>query len=145
MSTCTFFGHRECPIEIKEKLRAEIEKLILQGVDVFYVGHQGHFDGYAHSILKELSARYPHIIYTVILAYLPTERKDAMDYSDTMFPEGMESVPPRFAISHRNRWMLEHSDICVCYIHHTWGGAYQFALQAKRNGKKIINLGNLQI
>ena len=29
---------------------------------------------------------------------------------NTLLPEGIENVPPRFAISWRNKWMLERSD-----------------------------------
>ena len=62
-------------------------------------------------------------------------------YSDTMVPEGVETVLPRFAISWRNKWMLDHADIVVTYITHSWGGAAQFAELAKRMGKRVVELG----
>ena len=53
MAACTFFGHRDCPESIKLKLREVLVDLITNhGVDMFYVGHQGQFDAYAHSELK---------------------------------------------------------------------------------------------
>jgi len=57
-----------------------------------------------------------------------------------MLPEGIETVHPRFAISWRNKWMIEQSDYVVTYITHSWGGAAQFAEKAKRQKKGIINL-----
>ena len=62
------------------------------------------------------------------------------DYSDTMLPEGTETVHPRFAISWRNKWMIKQSDYVVTYITHSWGGAVQFAEMAERQKKTVINL-----
>ena len=60
--------------------------------------------------------------------------------SDTMLPEGIESVHPRYAISWRNNWMLQQSDYVVTYITHSWGGAAQYAAKAARQGKIVVNL-----
>ena len=143
MSVCTFFGHSYCPEAIKPRLRETLVNLIeTQGVDVFYVGNHGDFDRMTRSLLRELSAQYPHIRYAVVLAYVPQKRDefDQRDWSDTMLPEGIERVPPRFAISWRNRWMLDRADIVVTYITHGWGGAAQYAEMAERQGKTIIRL-----
>ena len=141
--TCTFFGHRDYPSSIKSKLREVLVDLIENHfVDMFYVGRQGAFDGIVHSILKELVSVYPHIRYAVVLERMPQKRDefDTRDYSDTMLPEGIETVHPRFAISWRNKWMIKHSDYVVTYITHSWGGAAQFAENAKRQEKLVINL-----
>ena len=141
MSVCTFFGHRDCPSSIKPKLREVLIDLIENhAVDMFYVGQRGAFDGIVRSVLKELASLYPHIRYAVVLERLPP--KDARNYSDTMLPEGIETVHPRFAISWRNNWMLKQSDYVVTYITHSWGGAAQFAEKAERQKKTILRLGN---
>ena len=143
MSVCTFFGHRDCPESIKPKLREVLVDLITKhDVDMFYVGHQGQFDAYAHSELKKLKREYPQINYAVVLAYMPGKKTEYDDYSDTMLPEGIESVHPNYAISWRNNWMLKQSDYVVTYITHTWGGAVQFAEKAKRAGKTVRELAN---
>lgn len=139
------FGHRECWDLDPNKLRTAIEKLIHNGVDTFYVGNQGQFDAVVYGVLRQLSIKYPCIRYAVVLAYLPTKKREYDDCSDTIYPEGVENGPPKFAIVRRNRWLLEVSDYCLCYINHTWGGAYQFAMQAKRQGKTVINLCDLII
>lgn len=143
---CTFFGHRNCPSSIREKLRAVLVELIEERhVDQFYVGRQGAFDSMARSVLRELEECYPHICYSVVLERLPGRRDEAVwDFSDTIFPEGLETVPPRWAISQRNRWMLKHADYVVTYIAHSWGGAAQFAEQALRQKKQVINLAELR-
>ena len=142
---CTFFGHHDCPGSIKPKLREVLINLIENHtVDMFYVGQQGAFDGIVRSVLKELVSVYPHIRYAVVLDRLPSKRDefDTRDYSDTMLPEGIEAVHPRFAISWRNKWMIKQSDYVVTYITHSWGGAAQFAELAKRQEKIVFPLHN---
>lgn len=62
---------------------------------------------------------------------MPGKRNRYDDHSDTIFPEGIESVHPYYAISWRNNWMLKQSDYVVTSITHSWGGAEQFARRAK--------------
>ena len=142
MAVCTFFGHRDCPASIKPILRAVVVELIEQhGVDRFFVGRQGAFDAMAHSVLQELAEVHPHISYAGVLERLPEPRDKAVwDFSDTIFPEGLEAVPSRFAISRRNEWMLKQSDFVVTYITHNWGGAAQYAEKAQRQDKRVLNL-----
>ena len=141
MTACTFFGHRDCYNLQEEELEKAIIDLIGRGVDTFYVGNQGHFDGVARKLLKKLQKDYPHIQYAVVLAYLPTERREYENYEDTIYPEGLECVPRKFAIAKRNQWMLERAQYCICYVAHSCGGAYRFAVQAKKQGKCLIQLG----
>ena len=142
---CTFFGHRDCPETIRPKLREVLIGLIVNhGVDMFYVGNQGRFDAIVRDVLRELKKEYPQINYAVVLAYMPGKKTEYDDYSDTMLPEGIESVHPRYAISWRNNWMLRQSDYVVTYITHSYGGATQFAKKAKLSGKKVIEIGRTQ-
>ena len=143
MSACTFFGHCDCPSSIKSKLREVLFELIENhAVDMFYVGQQGAFDGIVRSVLKELVSLYPHINYAVVLERMPPKRDefDTRDYSDTMLPEGIETVHPCFAISWRNKRMIKQSDYVVTYITHSWGGASQFAELAEKQKKTVINV-----
>ena len=145
MPTCTFFGHGNS-YGLKETVVQEaVENLIHQGVDTFYVGNHGNFDGMVYACLKRLRKQYPHIRVAVVLAYLPTQNREFENTSDTMYPEGLELGLPRFAIERRNRWMIAASQFCVCYVNYTWGGAYKFAKLAKRRGLTCINLGELDV
>ena len=83
------------------------------------------------------------MVDTVVLAYMPGKKAEYDDYSDTMLPEGIESVHPHYAISWRNNWMLRHADFLITYITHTWGGAYQYVEKAERQKKVVIDLKNL--
>ena len=124
-------------------LRSAIAELIERDVTEFVVGNHGQFDAMVFSCLQDLGKVYPEISYSVALAYLPTHNQEYDIYhGHSFYPEGQEIGPAKFAIERRNRWMIDASDCCLCYINHTWGGAYKFARMAKNRGLQVINLGS---
>ena len=138
--TVTFFGHKDTPKEIEPTLRTTLVDLIENhGATEFYVGNNGNFDTMVRRQLENLSQTYP-ITYNVVLAYLPTKKSEYDDYTNTIYPEGIETVHKRFAISYRNKWMVEQSDIVITYVARTYGGAWQFKTMAERQGKTVIEL-----
>ena len=67
--TCCFFGHKDTPSSVYEKLEEAVEKIIVEDrVSSFLVGNQGQFDSMALSVLRKLKLKYPHINYNVVLA-----------------------------------------------------------------------------
>ena len=140
MSACTFFGHRDAPDTVLAPLLHAIENLIVtEGVTAFYVGNHGAFDRHAYAALCRLRKRYPHIRIAVVLAYMPSA-KDALYGEDGLFPEGIETVPKRFAIHYRNEWMLSHADCVISYTPRCFGGAMHYVNKAKRQNKKLVEL-----
>lgn len=142
MKTCTFFGNKDAPSDIRPLIRATIIDLIENhNVDTFYVGNQGAFDNMIYLELKELKKSYPFIEYSIVLAYLPKnpQQNDLTDYSLSIYPEGLETVPRKFAIDRRNRIMIDRSDLVVTYIRHA-GSAKKFADIAANKGKEIIEI-----
>ena len=138
--TVTFFGHKDTPKEIEPTLRTTLVDLIENhGATEFYVGNNGNFDTMVRRQLENLSQTYP-ITYSVVLAYLPTKKSEYDDYTNTILPEGIETVPKRFAISYRNKWMVDQADIVVTYVTHSFGGATQFKDMAERHGNTVIEL-----
>lgn len=109
---------------------------------MFYVGNNGSFDTMVRRQLEDLSQTYP-IEYHVVLAYLPTEKNKYDNLTNTIYPEGLETVPKRFAISWRNKWMIQQSDVVVTYVTRNFGGAAQFKAMAERFGKLIINIPSI--
>ena len=137
---CTFFGHKDTPKEIEPTLRSTLIDLIEnKNVNVFYVGNNGNFDTMVRRQLEDLSQTYP-ITYSVVLAYLPTEKNKYDNLTNTIYPEGLETVPKRFAISWRNKWMTRQADTVVTYVTHTHGGAAQFKAMAERYRMPVIEL-----
>ncbi len=140
MSTVTFFGHKDTPKETEPTLKSTLIDLIEnKSADVFYVGNNGNFDSMVRGQLKKLSDIYP-IKYNVVLAYLPDGKNAYNDMTDTIYPEGLETVPKRFAISWRNKWMIKQADVVITYVTHSFGGAAQFKEQAQKQGKTVIEL-----
>lgn len=136
---CTFFGHRDTPKEIESTLKLTLLDLIENhNVNLFYVGNKGNFDSLVYNQLIELSKKH-RIKYFVVLDRFPN-KSDSTFYSNTILPEGIENVPPRFAISYRNKWMLKQSDIVVTYVSYISAGAYKFKELAEKQGKIVINL-----
>mgnify|MGYP001625682012 FL=1 len=134
----TFCGHAQvAQIEVvKAWLCAVTQRLIERGATTFYLGGYGAFDSLAAAVLREQKKRYPQIELVLVLAYLDA-RKNISAYDNTVYPP-LESVPRRFAISHRNRWMVDTSDV-VAYVLHDWGGAATTLRYAKRKKKQIIS------
>ena len=136
---CTFFGHRDTYDLPRDKLKQAIIKEIEEnGTDTFYVGNHGNFDRMVFSVLKELKEKYPIIRIYVVLAYLPENNDE--DHSYTVFPEGIEEIPKRFAINFRNKWMIEQSDMVIAFVQSSFGGAAKFVEMARKKRKTIINL-----
>ena len=117
---------------------------------LFYLGGYGGFDRFALSCCKALKITHPNIRLIYISPYLSESfQRNHIDattdqYDEIVYPN-IEHVPPKYAIAHRNRWMIEHADAVVAYIARTYGGAYQTYLHARRKHVEIFNLHDLNI
>lgn len=137
---CAFFGHRNAPSEIKILLKEAILHLIqTEGVHNFFVGNNGNFDFYVQCVLKELKDEGLDICFDIVLSHLG-EIALSENQSETIFPEGLETVLPRFAISKRNDWLIKNSSFLIAYVTYTFSSSYQWMQKAAKKGLKIINL-----
>jgi len=139
----TFCGHSKLSDHdiIQDQLTQELRSLLEQGSHKFYLGGYGAFDLLAAKVLHELKAEYPELESILILPYLDRQ-EDVSLYDGTIYPP-LENVPKRFAISRRNRWMVEMADMVIAYVDHDWGGASKTLEYAVKKGLRIINLGGL--
>ena len=135
---CTFFGHANAPKEIEPIIKSTLVDLIEnKDVTTFYVGNHGNFDYMAVKVLQDLSEIYS-INYYIVMAYMP--KKNEISNNHTLLPEGIELVHPKYAISWRNKWMINKSDYVVAYIRRNFGGAHKFVKHSELKNKFIINL-----
>ncbi len=135
--TCTFFGHKDTPLSVEAELMKILTELIEKdGVERFYVGNQGSFDRMAVNCLVKLKKIY-QIDFAVVIAYIDEAKNDDLP---TVYPEGMEYVPRRFAIDRRNFWMVNASDVVVAYVKRGYGGVKKFRDLAEGKGKRIIDI-----
>ncbi len=143
MKSCTFFGHRHVFGDIEPVLREAVTALIEnEHVGLFYVGSNGMFDSMVLGVLKELSGKYSFGYY-MVLSYVPERSQNVSELygENTLVPDGIETVPKRFAIIARNKWMINNSDIVITYVRHDQGsGAARFRDLAKKEGKTVIEI-----
>lgn len=81
---------------------------------------------------------------TLVLPYPDKDMEYYDDYYDSvMIPECVHRTHPKGAITKRNRWIVEESDLVVCYVEREEGGAYTAMKYAKKLGKEIINIADM--
>lgn len=145
--TCCFFGHHDCSDAVKSLIRQKIVEIYEKNPDtVFYVGNQGRFDALVLSVFKDMLRKGMEPDFCIVLAYHP-DKSNVPDvgHEYTLYPEGIERVPRRFAISWRNRWMVEQADVVICYLRYRHGGAAKFVEMAAKKGKTVVNLAELTV
>ena len=146
-----FFGHAQayCSDEIKQQLVDLLRDFANSEDCEFWFGGYGRFDDLAYGCVGEVTSGFK--IQRVFVTPYITEsyQKNQLEckkykYDCLIYPE-IEKVPYRFAIVARNRWIVNQSDVVICYVNHLYGGAYNAVRHAKSHGKRIINLGRAQI
>ena len=94
------------------------------------------------SVLDEIKLENKNIIFYVVLSQMPSIKNHyVINNYDTILPDGIEYIYPKFTIIYRNKWMIKKSDFVVTYINRPQGGAARFYEHAIKQGKKVINLG----
>ena len=124
------------PEEVRAWLYEKVEQLIQLDADMFLLGGYGAFDRMAASVVWDLKQKYPQIQSVLVKPYLDREM-DESKYDWTVYP-GLETVPRRYAISHRNRYMVDEANFVVAYVLHSWGGAAQTLEYANQKKKSIV-------
>jgi uncharacterized phage-like protein YoqJ len=145
----TFCGHKEIYDRqlILNKLIETLEPYFKwQSPITFYCGGYGDFDSVASEAIDILRKTYPEtkVEKIYVTPYIATSCKEKIDslknyYDEIIYPP-LENVPLKFAISRRNEWMVENSDIVITYVKNSWGGAAKTLAYAKRKHKQIINI-----
>ena len=138
----TFCGHRDVfdPEAVGAWLNETVEGLIREGADYFYLGGYGQFDALAAAVVRKQKERYPLIRSVLVLPYLDRPF-DTSGYDETVYPP-LENVPMRYAVSRRNAYMIDQSNVVVAFVTHSFGGAYKALCYARRKQKRIIPYRN---
>ena len=135
--TCFFMGNRHAPADIKGQLTEVVEKHITEyGVNTFTVGHYGGFDSLVIGVLRELKKSYPDIVLYLLAPYALNQNREAPEgFDGTFYPEGLETVPLRYAIVQANKYMVQNSNYLISYCHHI-GNTRNIVEYAQRREKK---------
>ena len=137
---CTFFGHREAPLSLKDEVKKAVEDLFLKcNIKDFCVGNNGNFDYIVQSVLQNLideGLEIDYIIYTSRIDELALNKHQ----EKTIFPEGLETTPKRFAIVRRNDLLIKKSNYLICYVNHIASNSYKLRKKAEKYGLIIIDI-----
>ena len=141
----TFCGHSTFikTVELEEQLLSILESQVGDSRCDFYLGGYGMFDGFCRECCKKYKAKHPNVSLVYVTPYLDADQFTLDLYDESVYPP-IEDKPRKFAISYRNKWMVENADLVIAYINHSYGGAWHTYQHAKRKKKQIINLGNLE-
>lgn len=150
--TACLTGHRHMTAEERVTVRAQLERtlctLIEEGVTYFGVGGAIGFDLLAAQTILSLKDRYEAVRLIVVLACRDqAARWHAADAAtladvcvradkvvclqDTYTPECMKT---------RDRYLVDHSGVCVCWLTHYGGGTGYTEQYALKNGKRVVHV-----
>ena len=144
--TVSLFGHREIDDlrRLENKLSPIIKELIRTKPYVaFLIGRNGEFDEYAASVIKraQKEVRKDNNDITLVLPYTVAKIEYYEKYYDgIVIPESLHRVHPKAAITLKNRWMIEKSDLVIVYVERNKGGAYTAMKYAQKLNKTVINI-----
>ena len=149
---CCFTGHRhisEKKIElIRRNLKNTIIKAIENGYDTFYAGGAVGFDTMAAQIILELKEEYPKI--KLKLALPCKSQTDGWDKNDVDEYDRIKKLADEViytseenkkgCMHKRNRYLVDNSSLCICYITRKSGGTAYTVKYAQNNGMTVVNV-----
>ena len=146
----SFFGHRT--LYSLHGLDDKIENIAVELIRKyefveFYVGRNGDFDIIAASAIKRAQRRMGKERSALILT-LPYVVKDIeyyeKFYDEIIIPtEGKQHF--KTAITKRNEWMIDNSDLVIACVQNESGGAYNAIKYAQSRKVKVLNIGEDRI
>lgn len=150
-SVC-FSGHRKLENFNAVYMATEliIIKLIEQGANVFYNGFALGFDLLAAKIIINLKIIYPNIKLIAILPCPPEfQTKKWNEYSKLNYNNALNKADDIIVLSEkyyngcmqvRNKYLVENSNYCICYLTQSTGGTAFTVKYAVKNSLNIINI-----
>ena len=145
----SFIGHRQVEHfrDVEEQLTKIVKDLIRSKEFVeFYIGRNGDFDILAASVIKRVQENYGKSNNSLILV-IPYQIADLeyMEkyYDEIWYPYELQGVHYKSAITKRNEWFVEHSDLRVAYVTKDHGGAYDCMKKAQQKGVFVARIGGI--
>ena len=135
--------------ELKNEIMRYLNECIAESKCEFLLGGYGNFDAYALKFGLELKKSNSALKLTLVSPYIDwgylKKYGDyvASTYDNVIYPE-IENVPKKYAISARNKWIVDESDIIVMYINHSYGGSLRRVSlrdKEKEGGHKFRQFG----
>ena len=150
---CCFTGHRQIPQDLAPKLKQRVKDGIEylyanMGVTTYYAGGALGFDALAAEAVIEQRKKYPSIsLVLVIPCRNQAVRWSAGDKAKYEQLKGDANEVICLAehyfsgcMHQRNRYMVDHSRACICYLTERTGGTAYTVKYARERGLRIFNL-----
>lgn len=149
--TCCFTGHRdiiENECTVRADLKTEVIKLIERGVIYFLSGGARGFDTIAAECILELKENYPHIKLVLIIPCANHNKgwnvvdkrryNNVEEMSDKV--EILSQHYYRGCMHTRNRYMVDNSSYCLCYLRKVSGGTAYTEKYAQQKKLRVIHI-----
>lgn len=140
--TCCGFGHRDVFQNIDKELCEAVQSAVSIGCDVFYTGAMGDFDRCFSSAVRKQKKKAKLVCVKPYMSNeLNTNKQYYNDmYDDIIIPDELAFEHYKSAITKRNRWMIDNSDIVIVYVIKNYGGAYDAMRYAERQNKTVVKI-----
>ena len=139
--TVSLFGHRDIDDlrDVENRLMPIVSGLIKNKSYVaFLIGRNGEFDEYGASVIKRAQKENgkENNDRTLVLPYRVADVEYYEKYYDNIIiPEDVHGAHHKAAITLKNRWMVEMSDLVIVYVKREYGGAFN-AMECRAARKK---------
>ncbi len=138
---CCFTGHRTIPEGhdslLSELLRSVVRELYLHdGIKTYYTGGAKGFDTLAAMAVLAARECFPEIYLVVVLPY--ANHADSWKTANEVICLADHYYNGCMFV--RNRYLVDHSSICVSYQTKQTGGTAFTVKYASKKGVKVINL-----
>lgn len=150
--SCCFSGHRNISDDTLCRLHEELLKTIIdlynEGYKCFIAGGAIGFDMLAAITVLNLKVYYPDIRLILALP-CPDHTRLWSEEDKSLFRRVFERADEKLFISPnytpscmsiRNKYMVNHSKVCICYMNRQRSGTGNTVRYAKNANKRIINL-----
>ena len=155
MASCCFTGHRTIPAKdfdlVRRGLEDEIDRLAEEGVEQFYAGGALGFDTLASLTVLMLKRRHQGIRLTLVLPCRDQAEKWAQtdqvqyEYIKSRADEVIYTAEEyhKGCMQKRNRYLVDHSAYCICYLTRSSGGTAYTVNYAREHGLQLLNIAQV--
>lgn len=153
-TACCFTGHRDLPAsaeDLSQRLKSALLRLSANGYQDFYCGGALGFDLLAGEAVLEMAARYAlplrlHMVLPYNRMLQTASWSDIDQHRQARLLQAAASVMTlsahyyRGCLQVRNRYLVDHSSYCLCYLAQKKGGTYTTVQYAHKKGLTVENL-----
>lgn len=150
--TCCFTGHRDISINQFQSIfsvtKTIVKKHIQNGYKTFLTGGALGFDTISALVVLNLKKEYPEIQLILILPCINQTKgwsKKNIEIYDSIKQQADKIIYTsneytRGCMHKRNRYLIDNSSLCICFLTKNKGGTFYTVNYAKKQSLKVINI-----